>query len=356
MIATEVKHLTEADQLKQAFCKAIVAVAKQIPQKPTLAILEQVAPYVPHISEVAANLHTWLIDEDLIIPFNGIASFHEGRAAYTEAIYWSEICRERAEIRLGKNHPNTATSLNNLALLYAFMGRYGEAEPLYLRSVEIYETQLGKNDPSIVPSLNNLAALYKSMECYGEAESLFLRSLRILKTQLNCDLTDIALCLNNLALLYQSMERYDKVESLYLESLHIFEPQLGEDHSDIAGVLNNLATFYKLMGRYDEAGTLYVRSLHIIETQLGANHIDAARSLNNLAELCELMGWYSYAEPLYLKSLEILAKLPVKDHPYAEITCRNFRYLLQQALVNGRTAELSNHPITQQLLQELRNN
>ena len=32
---------------------------------------------------------------------------------------------------LGKEHPDTLISVNNLAVLYQAQGRYGEAEPLY---------------------------------------------------------------------------------------------------------------------------------------------------------------------------------------------------------------------------------
>ena len=32
---------------------------------------------------------------------------------------------------LGKDHPDTLTSVNNLAALYQAQGRYGEAEPLF---------------------------------------------------------------------------------------------------------------------------------------------------------------------------------------------------------------------------------
>ncbi|VFM95090.1 MAG: Tetratricopeptide repeat-containing protein [Candidatus Kentron sp. G] len=35
-----------------------------------------------------------------------------------------------AEAELGPEHPDTLTSLNNLAMLYESQGRYGEAEPL----------------------------------------------------------------------------------------------------------------------------------------------------------------------------------------------------------------------------------
>ena len=53
-----------------------------------------------------------------------------------------------------------ANSLNNLAGLYQAMGRYAEAEPLYRRSLEIREKQLGADHPDVATSLNNLAVLY----------------------------------------------------------------------------------------------------------------------------------------------------------------------------------------------------
>jgi len=58
----------------------------------------------------------------------------------------------------------TATSHNqsNLASLYQSQGRYSEAEPLYGRSLSIREQQLGADHPDVATSLNNLAALYES--------------------------------------------------------------------------------------------------------------------------------------------------------------------------------------------------
>ncbi len=41
-----------------------------------------------------------------------------------------------AETNAGKNHPNVATSLNNLAALYKAQGQYAQAEPLYRRSLK----------------------------------------------------------------------------------------------------------------------------------------------------------------------------------------------------------------------------
>ncbi|MEO0810268.1 MAG: tetratricopeptide repeat protein, partial [Pseudomonadota bacterium] len=42
------------------------------------------------------------------------------------------------------DHPNVGTTLNNLAELYRLQGRYAEAEPLYKRTITIFEKALGR--------------------------------------------------------------------------------------------------------------------------------------------------------------------------------------------------------------------
>ena len=60
---------------------------------------------------------------------------------------------------LGHEHPDTATSLNNLAMLYDHMGDYAKAEPLYKEALEIRQKVLGPDHPDTARSLNNLAYL-----------------------------------------------------------------------------------------------------------------------------------------------------------------------------------------------------
>ena len=58
-----------------------------------------------------------------------------GDNARAEPLY-----RQALEIRkeaLGEGHPDYATSLNNLALLYLAMGDYARAEPLFRQALEI---------------------------------------------------------------------------------------------------------------------------------------------------------------------------------------------------------------------------
>jgi tetratricopeptide (TPR) repeat protein len=48
---------------------------------------------------------------------------------------------------LGDRHPDVATSLNNLAVLYCYQNRYDEAKLLFLQSLEIREAILGSDHP-----------------------------------------------------------------------------------------------------------------------------------------------------------------------------------------------------------------
>ena len=53
---------------------------------------------------------------------------------------------------LGPEHPDTATSLNNLAGLYYAQGKYSLAEPLLKRALAIREKQLGPEHPTQQPA------------------------------------------------------------------------------------------------------------------------------------------------------------------------------------------------------------
>jgi tetratricopeptide (TPR) repeat protein len=113
-------------------------------------------------------------------------------------------------------------SLNGLALLYDSQGRYNDAEPLLLQSLDIRKRQLGNDHPHVAQSLNNLAQLYYSQGQYNDAEPLYLQSLDIKKRQLGNDYPDVATSLNNLALLYESQRKYLEAENLAQQALVIY--------------------------------------------------------------------------------------------------------------------------------------
>jgi tetratricopeptide (TPR) repeat protein len=84
------------------------------------------------------------------------------------------------EQQLGEMHPNTATSLNNLALLYYQQGRYQEAEPLYQRALTIREQQLGPLHPDTAQSLTIWRGFINSKEGTQKLNPIHIK-LRVIR-------------------------------------------------------------------------------------------------------------------------------------------------------------------------------
>src|SRR6185437_8417844 len=101
--------------------------------------------------------------------------YHQGD--YNRATVAAKKALQVAEQTLDPNHPDVATSLNSLALLYSSQGQYTQAEPLYKRALAIDEKIFGPDHPNVAISLNNLAQLYQAQEQYTEAEPLLKRAL-----------------------------------------------------------------------------------------------------------------------------------------------------------------------------------
>ena len=78
---------------------------------------------------------------------------------------------------LGRSHPDTLGSTNNLALLLQAKGDLAGAEPLYRRALEGRERSLGPSHPDTLQSLNNLAGLLCEKGDLAGAEPLFLRAV-----------------------------------------------------------------------------------------------------------------------------------------------------------------------------------
>src|SRR6266498_2315988 len=229
--------------------------------------------------------------------------YEKGDYAQAEPLYRRALAiREKT---LGAEHPDTATVLNDLALLYCEKGDYAQAEPLYRRALAIRQKTLGAEHRGTAPVLNNLANLYRDKGDYAQAEPLLSRVLAISEETLGAEHPDTATVLNNLASLYRDKGDYAQAEPLLSRVLAISEETLGAEHPDTATVLNNLALLYYQKGDYAQAELLYRRALAIREKTLGAEHPLTAGSLNSLASLYYAKGDYAQAEPLYRRALAI---------------------------------------------------
>lgn len=125
-------------------------------------------------------------------------------------------------------------------MLYGKRGKYKDAEPLCKRALEIREKVLGKDHPDVAKQLNNLALL-----CQNQVNNI-------------CQQTTIA---RSESYLVHQQGKYEEVERYYQRALEIYESKLGPDDPNVAKTKNNLASAYLKQGKYKEAEILYKQVL-----------------------------------------------------------------------------------------------
>jgi CHAT domain-containing protein/Tfp pilus assembly protein PilF len=235
-----------------------------------------------------------------------------------------------------------ASVLVGLGFLYHLTARYEQVEPLYKRSLTIYEAREGKDSPSVARVLNRLGEFYKDTGRFEQAEVAYKRGLDICEAKFSKDHPDVAIALTNLGRLYRDTEQFDKAEPLLKRSLEIREAKLGKDHLYVTYSLDDLATLYKATRRFELAEPLYKRSLAIDEAKRGKDHPAVATTLNNLAQLYKNMERYEEAEALYRRSLAIDETRLGKDHPHLATTLGNLAALYRDTKRPGEASAAFN--------------
>ena len=127
------------------------------------------------------------------------------------------------EKALGAEHPDTAKSLNILAILLGAQGDYAGAQPLYERALAIREKTMGADHPHTATSLANLGGLLQERGDYAGTRPLYERALAIREKTLGADHPHTAAVLNNLAARLQSQGDYAGARPLYERALAISE-------------------------------------------------------------------------------------------------------------------------------------
>ena len=275
------------------------------------------------------------------------------RHAEAEAHYKNSIAV--LEKALGPTHPNVATALNNLAIVYEQLGRYRDTEQTLRKALAITEKSLGPSHSQLAPKLNNLAVINWRLARYSDAEALFKRALVIYERDEGAEAREVLETLSNLAAVYRGQQRYNEAGELFARVLAVAE-KTGSKNL-MASTMHNLAVLREAEGRYREAETLYGKALPIVIDLQGAEHPNVALLINNVGIVYEKQGRTAEAERTYQRALAILEKARGPNHPSVADTLNNLagvyrvgeRYeeaegLLKRALAIREQALGAKHP------------
>jgi tetratricopeptide (TPR) repeat protein len=317
------------DQSRRALAAALAAVYPENAFMDRFS-LPRCAPLTPHLlaiceteaSDAAANAQR----ADLL---DRAGNYFHGRAAHSGARPIYERALAIRQKVLGPEHPATAMSLNNLALLLKDQGDLAGARPLYERALAIREKVLGPEHPDTATSLNGVAGLLQAEGHLARSRPLLERALAIREKVLGPEHPDTAKSLNGLALLLKGQGDFARARPLYERALAIREKVLGPEHTETATNLNNLARLLQAQRDLAGARPLLERALAIREKVLGPAHPDTATGLNNLAELLQAQRDLAGARPLFERALAIQEKALGPEHPDTARSLNNLARLVQ---------------------------
>lgn len=346
--------------LKQAFVEAMIAIAKEIPEKLSLKDVQNYTPIIPHIAEVIINEKilkdsTILSDKNFCWPFVSLSRFYDSQELYEEIKPWYEKQILVSIERFGENHLEVASSYNNLARLYDNLRYYIDAEEYYYKAIDICETLLEVNHLYVATILNNLALLYSSpnldteskhhfenrcTNLFEKSKDLLYQALVIRENNLEENHPDIAESLNNIGMLYVENYSYEEAEKFLKKALEIRRSNYGTRHPKFAESLNNLAYLYKKWHYYNKISNLYVdtnrdyyseaegvyfETLSLYRHLFGEEHPNIARAIWDLGELYLIQGEYSIAEDLFVNTVKMLDKCLGTEHRYTVNACQQLQ-------------------------------
>ena len=184
-----------------------------------------------------------------------------------------------------RSSPVTANSMSNLGRVLDLQGKYAEAEKMYREALAVREKALGRDHPDIATNLNNLA---KVMQDLGKDESIGVsearararaggsvgatdrdrepvppRARRSRTAASGASIPRRALTLNNLGGLLATRGDFAQAEQMQRAALATMEKVFGEQHPDTAAVLTSLALALDNQGKIVEAEATYQRAVEI---------------------------------------------------------------------------------------------
>ena len=246
------------------------------------------------------------------------AKLQSGNTA--EAVGLFEQVRDARAKTLGPDHPDTLTTLDNLARSSLIAGNTAEAIARYEHVRDVRLKKLGADHPDTLTTLDNLARAYLDVGKTAEAVSLFehVRDAR-LKT-LGADHPNTLITLFGLAQAYVRTGKTAESMAVYEQLRDASMKKLGADHPLTLVTLHDLAHMYRGMGKTAEAIALYEQVRDTCTKKLGADNPLTLATLDNLAWSYLISGKTAEAVALLERVRDARVKVLGADHPHTLIT------------------------------------
>jgi tetratricopeptide (TPR) repeat protein len=237
--------------------------------------------------------------------YGALGRYTESQSVYRQAI---SILEGNPEERF-----LLAQALEGLSLVLMQAGRrYQEAESLMLRAAAIGAEVRGRDHPDVAAMLANLASAQMMLRKDAEAEAQFQRALSLLETNPQQYQSERAAILSNLGFLAFWQGNSSGADSYLARSVALYEEKLGRNHPELITPLLNLARLRLELKNTKEAEVSVRRAMTIAEGGSGANHSVSYQVFSTYAAVLRGAGRKREARQMKARANEILAANPAE--------------------------------------------
>ncbi|UEM21100.1 toll/interleukin-1 receptor domain-containing protein [Skermanella mucosa] len=268
-------------------------------------------PLVPHARALTGDLPD--APAAMLLSWLGRFNFERGAYANAEADYRRTF--EASKRLLGDEHPDTLTSMNNLAETLRAQGDHGGAWALEKPVLALRRRVLGDEHPDTLTSMNNLAATLGAQGDHGGARALEEQVLTLRRRVLGDEHPDTLTSMNNLAATLGAQGDHGGARALLEQVLALRRRVLGDEHPDTLGSIGNLAGTLWAQGDHGGARALEEQVLALSHRVLGDEHPDTLSAMNDLSVSLMMQGDLTAARELAGTALDVRRRKLGPDHP-----------------------------------------
>jgi tetratricopeptide (TPR) repeat protein len=237
---------------------------------------------------------------------------------------------------LGEDHPDTASSYNELGEVLGDDGRLTESEAMHKRAAGIRLKALGDRHPETASSYNDLGVVLRDQGKLNESESMHQRAVPIFLKAVGYAHPATATAYNNLAVVLCDQGKLAEAEGMHRRALAIRLATRGDSHLETIHSYNNLAVVLHAQGKLAESATMHRRALRIKLKTRGNGHPSTATSYSNLAEVLRDQEKLAQAEAMNRRALAIRVKALGEGHAETTTSYNNLALVVG---AQGRLAE-----------------
>ncbi len=237
----------------------------------------------------------------------------EERGSYDQAVPVLEEAVRLSSIP-GSVNTDLAASLNELASVHFYAGRYTTADSLFRRVLQIHRQLLGDRHPLVADDLINIGAVQQDLGYYSEAEKLQRQALEINLAYFGPDNPQTAHNLTVLGRTLQYEKRLDEAVQVLEQALPIEERAFGPVSRQVASTLNELGNVAMAREQYADAEARFRRMADIYRAVYNNHHYLIGIAFSNLAGVYMARNENARAEELYTEAIQVFTDTLPADH------------------------------------------